>query len=72
MGVKGRLGVHSEILNDFYLGMPTSVGPSPTATFNFLYDIIWKCMNGLTDRPLSRAGNEAFIKSVIQVIPAFS
>jgi hypothetical protein len=61
MGVKGRLGVQSEILNDFYLGMPTSVGPSPTATFNFLYDRIWKCINGLTDRPLSRAGNEAFI-----------
>jgi hypothetical protein len=58
--IKGRLkdclAVHSEILNDFYLSMPTSVGESPTATFNFLYDMIWKRMNGVTDRPMSWAG----------------
>jgi hypothetical protein len=38
--VKNSLGVHSEILDDRYLGMPTSVGRSPTSTFNFLYDMI--------------------------------
>jgi hypothetical protein len=32
--VKGSLGVQSEILNDYYLGMPTSVRRSPIATFN--------------------------------------
>jgi hypothetical protein len=69
--VKNQLGVLSEALNDFYLGMPTSVGRSPTATFNFLYDKIWKCINGLNDRPMSRAGHEALLKAVIHVIPAF-
>ena len=39
-GVKESLGVQSEILNDFYLGMPTLVGRSPKATFNFLYNLI--------------------------------
>jgi hypothetical protein len=51
--------------------MPTSVGRSPTATFNFLYDMIWKRINGVTDRPMSRAGKETFLKSVIQAIPTF-
>jgi ribonuclease HI len=67
--VKNSLEVQSEVLNDKYLGMPTSVGRSSKATFNFLYDMIWKRMNGVTDRPLSRAGNETFLKSVIQAIP---
>jgi hypothetical protein len=69
--VKMRLEVHSEVLNDFYLGMPTSVGSSPTAAFKFLYDRMWKCINGLSDRPLSRAGYEALLKSIIQAILAF-
>jgi hypothetical protein len=69
--VKRRLEVQGDGLNDFYLGFPTHVGRSPTATFNFLLDRIWKCINGLTDRPLSRAGNEALLKSIIQAIPAF-
>jgi hypothetical protein len=67
--VKSSLGVQSEILNDKYLGMPTSVGRSPTATFRFLHDMIWKRVNGVTDRPLSRAGKETFLKAVIQAIP---
>lgn len=69
--VKTKLEVQSEELNDFYLGTPTSVGRSPTATFNFLYDKLWKYINGLSGRPLSRAGNEALLKAVIQAIPTF-
>ena len=69
--VKNSLGVQSEILNDKYLGMPTSVGRSPKVTFNFLYDMVWKRLNFVTDRPLSRAGNETFLKAVIQAIPAY-
>jgi hypothetical protein len=69
--VKGRLGVQSEVLNDFYLGMPTSVKRSLTATFNFLYNKIWKYLIGLSDRPMSRAGNETLLKAVIQAIPTF-
>jgi hypothetical protein len=69
--VKDSLGVQSEILNDFYLGMPTSVGRSPTATFNFLYGMIWKRINGVSDRPMSRAGKETFLKAVIQAIPTY-
>jgi hypothetical protein len=69
--VKDNLAVHSEILNDFYLGMFTSVGRSQTDTFNFMYDMIWKCINGVTDRPMSRAGKETFLKAVIQAILSY-
>jgi hypothetical protein len=38
--VMNKLMVQSEMLNDLYLGKPTSVSRSPTATFNFLCDRI--------------------------------
>jgi hypothetical protein len=40
--VKMKLGVQSEVLNDFYFGIPSSVGRSPTTTFNFLIYKLWK------------------------------
>jgi hypothetical protein len=69
--VKAKLEVQSEVLNDFYLGMPTSIGRSPTATFKFLLDKIWKHINGILDRPMSQAGNETWLKAVLQAIPTF-
>jgi hypothetical protein len=69
--VKTKLGVQSELLQDYYLGMPTEVGRSPIMTFRYLYDRMWQRVNGLSDRPLSRKGNEIFLKAVIQAIPTF-
>jgi hypothetical protein len=51
--------------------MPTSVGRSPTATFKFILDKIWKYVNGLSGRPASRAGIETLLKTVVQAIPNF-
>ena len=69
--VKQRLSVYNESLQESYLGMPTEVGRSPTLTFRYLYDRMWKRMNGLSDRPLSRKGVEILLKSVIQAIPTY-
>jgi hypothetical protein len=69
--VKQKLGVHDESLQSTYLGMPTRVGRSPTSNFNFLTGRLWKRLNGCTDRPLSRAGKEIFLKSVAQAIPTY-
>jgi hypothetical protein len=63
--VKAKMEVQSEVLNDFYVGMPTSIGRSPSATFKFLLDKIWKHINGISDRPMSRAGNETWLKAVL-------
>jgi hypothetical protein len=69
--VKQKLGVFNESLQESYLGMPTEVGRSPTLTFRYLYDKMWKRINGVSDRPMSRAGTEIFLKAVIQAIPTF-
>jgi hypothetical protein len=67
--VKTKLEVQNEALQETYLGMPTHVGRSPTSTFKFLPDRMWNRSNGYTERPISRAGKETFLKSVIQAIP---
>ena len=36
-----------------------------------MYDKIWKYLNGLSGRPLSRASNETLLKAVVQAIPTF-
>jgi hypothetical protein len=69
--VKQKLGVQSEALHETYLGMPTEVGRSPVRTFKFLLHRIWQRMNGCSDRPLSRARTETFLKSIIQAIPTY-
>jgi hypothetical protein len=53
--------------NDKFCFRPFST--LPTATFNFLYGMIWKWMNWVLDRPMSRAGKETFLKAMIQSIP---
>jgi hypothetical protein len=69
--VKNLLEVFNEALQETYLGMPTDVGTSPIGTFRFLFDRAWKRMNICLARPMSRAGKEIFLKSVIQAIPTF-
>jgi hypothetical protein len=67
--VKQKLNVQSEALQETYLGMPTEVGRSPVRTFRYLFNRMWQQMNGCAGRPLSRKGNEIWLKSVIQAIP---
>jgi hypothetical protein len=66
-----NLGVQAESLQETYLGMPTEVGRSPVRTFKYLINRMWQRMSGCSDRPLSRAGAETFLKSIIQAIPTY-
>ncbi|KAK2390980.1 hypothetical protein QL285_064484 [Trifolium repens] len=65
MGVKHVLGTGT------YLGLPSMVGRSKKQTFAYIKDRIWRRINGWRSRPLSRAGKEVMIKSVLQAIPAY-
>ncbi|GAU14634.1 hypothetical protein TSUD_96980 [Trifolium subterraneum] len=65
MGVKHVMGTGT------YLGLPSMVGRSKKQTFAFIKDRIWKRINSWRSRPLSRAGKEIMIKSVLQAIPAY-
>jgi hypothetical protein len=69
--VKTHLNVHTEALQAHYLGIPSWVGKSPSKIFSFLHDRMWKRIRGWSDRPLSRAGKEIMLKSVIQAIPIY-
>jgi hypothetical protein len=50
MGVRHVLGTNK------YLGLPSMVGISKKETFSFFKDHIWKKINSLRSRSLSRAG----------------
>ncbi|GAU39014.1 hypothetical protein TSUD_378900 [Trifolium subterraneum] len=65
MGVKHVLGTGT------YLGLPSIVGRIKKETFAYIKDRIWKRINSWRSRPLSRAGKEVMIKSVLQAIPAY-
>jgi hypothetical protein len=65
MGVKHVLGTGT------YLGLPSMVGRSKKETFAFIKDRLWKRINSWRSRPLSKAGKEVMIKSVLQAIPEY-
>ena len=69
--VMQKLEIHTEALKESYLGMPTEIGRSQVGTFRYLLDRMWKRVNGCSDRPMSRAGKETFLKSVVQAIPTY-
>jgi len=69
--VKSYINVRNVVVQANYLGMPSWVGRSPTSTFNFLPERMWRKIRGWNDRPLSRAGKEVMFKSVIQAIPIY-
>jgi hypothetical protein len=65
MGVRHVLGTGS------YLGLPSMIGRKKKDTFSYIKDRIWKRINSWRGRPLSRAGKEVMIKSVLQAIPSY-
>ncbi|GAU32101.1 hypothetical protein TSUD_358070 [Trifolium subterraneum] len=65
MGVRHVLGTGT------YLGLPSLVGRSKKATFAYIKDRIWKKINSWRRRPMSKAGKEVMIKSVLQAIPSY-
>jgi hypothetical protein len=69
--VKTALEVDNEVMQDSYLGMPTEIARAVSSSFKFLFDRMWRSVTDWNDRPMSRAGKEAFLKSVTQSIPNY-
>ena len=65
------LGVHSPLNTGRYLGLPSLIGKSKKAIFNFLKEKLWKRLQGWNKKFLSRAGKEVLIKTVAQAIPTY-
>ncbi|MCI14231.1 RNA-directed DNA polymerase (Reverse transcriptase) [Trifolium medium] len=65
MGVQAVLGTGK------YLGLPSMIGRSKNATFNFIKDRVWRKISSWSSKCLSRAGRQVMIKSVLQAIPSY-
>jgi hypothetical protein len=55
-----------------YLGMPTQIGHSKQAAFNFIMDKIKNKLKGWKERYLSFAGRGTLISDVIQALPPYT
>ncbi|KAL6878487.1 hypothetical protein ACP4OV_012657 [Aristida adscensionis] len=72
VAVRQIMAINREIDNERYLGLRVHVGQPVVKTFAYLKDIIWKRIQGWTEKLLSKAGKEILIKSVAQAIPTFA
>jgi len=54
-----------------YLGLPSMVGCSKKATFNFIKDRVCQHINILSSKCWSKGGREIMIKSVLQSISSY-
>jgi hypothetical protein len=70
--IKNILDVHSEALNEKYMGLPSDVGNASSGAFKYLKDRVWNKIQGWMEQCLSAGGKEVLIKSVAQAIPTFS
>ena len=50
-----------------YLGLPSMVGRSKKATFNFIKDRVWQKINSWSSKCLSKAGREIMIDEMLSL-----
>jgi hypothetical protein len=65
------MGVRHVLGTGIYLGMPSMIGRSKKSTFAYIKDRIWKKINSWRSRPISKAGKEVMIKSILQAVPTY-
>jgi hypothetical protein len=70
--VRQVLNIESEALAEKYLGLPTAMGRSTTAAFEFMPARIRKMIGTWSGREASCAGREILLKSVAQAVPTYS
>jgi hypothetical protein len=70
-GIKVKLEVQRETLNEKYLGMSSNVGKSKSGVFKYLRDKVWKKLLGWLEQLLSVGGKEVLIKAVALAVPTY-
>ncbi|XP_074356116.1 uncharacterized protein LOC141695803 [Apium graveolens] len=65
------LGVHNDLRDSKYLGLPSLVGRSKKRVFSFVKEKVWKKIQGWKSKPISRAGKAILIRNVAQSIPSY-
>jgi hypothetical protein len=64
--LKNLMGVAVEAFSERYLGLPTAVGRITSGTFDHLGERIRSKLHGGSERMVSSARREVFLKSVIK------
>ncbi|GJN04595.1 hypothetical protein PR202_ga22158 [Eleusine coracana subsp. coracana] len=70
--IKHALQVHSETVNEKYLGLPVYIGQSKKEAFQYIKEKIWNRIQGWKERLLYKAGKAVSFKAVAQAIPTFA
>lgn len=65
------LGVHNDLGDGRYLGLPFLVGRSKKKVFNFIKERVAKKIQSWSSKTLSRGGKTVLIKNVAQTIPSY-
>jgi hypothetical protein len=66
------MGIVAEAFSERYLDLPTAIGRITSGTFDHIGERIRNKLNDGSERMVSCAGWEVFLKVVIQVILMFS
>lgn len=66
------LGVHNDLANTKYLGLPSLVGRSKKRVFSYLKDKASRSIHAWQVKPISQAGKIKLIWNVAQAIPSYS
>lgn len=72
MEISNILGVHNEITNTKYFGLPSLVGRSKRSVFQYLKDKASKRIQSWQAKPISQAGKSVLIRNVAQAIPSYT
>lgn len=64
------MGVHNDLREGRYLGLPSLIGRSRKKVFNFVKERVWKKIQGWSNCKVSKAGKLVLLKNVAQSIPS--
>lgn len=70
--IKNEIGVHKDIGESKYLGLPSLIGRSKKKVFNYLKEKIIQKIKSWGSKLLSRAGKLVMLKNVVHSIPAYA
>lgn len=70
--LKTILEVSNDLKDSRYLGLPSLIGRKRKTVFNYIKEKVWKKVQDLNHKNLSKAGKTVMVKNVAQSIPSYS
>lgn len=70
--LKDHMGVHNDLSNGKYLGLPSLIGRPKKTVFNFLKDRMWNKLQGWGEKCFSKAGKAVLLRNVTQAVRSYA